>query len=164
MTKKHFGLLYVSDGDTITVTDPCYNRDVWCRMNDIKAKPGKYDCIAWYHTETYEYEGEKQNCTYVARIGIYLNGFIPPQKELKEMGEIGVDAGLCGIFIDKPDYSDEQWGAMIGIIPYFDAIILKGEVDTVGFVSPSGYGVGAYPVCAYRDEKGEIIAIEVVFI
>ena len=33
---------------SVDITDPCYNRDVWCRMNDVKIHDGSYTCIAWY--------------------------------------------------------------------------------------------------------------------
>ena len=36
---------------SVDVTDPCYDRDVWCRMNDVKIKQGEYDCYIWRHTD-----------------------------------------------------------------------------------------------------------------
>lgn len=30
----------------VDITDPCYNRDVWCRMTDVKIRNGVYTCIA----------------------------------------------------------------------------------------------------------------------
>lgn len=41
---------------SVDVTDPCYDRDVWCRMNDVKIKQGEYDCYIWRHTDKGEYE------------------------------------------------------------------------------------------------------------
>lgn len=32
---------------SVDITDPCYNRDVWCRMTDVKIRNGVYTCIAW---------------------------------------------------------------------------------------------------------------------
>lgn len=34
---------------SVDITDPCYNRDVWCRMTDVKIRNGVYTCIAWHH-------------------------------------------------------------------------------------------------------------------
>lgn len=60
---------------SVDVTDPCYDRDVWCRMNDVKIKQGEYDCYIWRHTDKGEYE-DKTSFEYnvVGIIGIYHNG------------------------------------------------------------------------------------------
>lgn len=29
---------------SVDITDPCYNRDVWCRMTDVKIRNGVYTC------------------------------------------------------------------------------------------------------------------------
>lgn len=140
--RKHFeGIL--------DVTDPCYDKDVWCRMRTpVPVKSGEYECRIWRHTDT---------C--VGIIGIYLEGFIPPQKSMEEIGSIGVDAGLAGFFMDKPDYNDEQWSAFCNSIRNGDAWV-KDE----GFFSFSGYGDGCYPVYAFKDKMGDIIALEIRFI
>lgn len=36
---------------SVDITDPCYNRDVWCRMTDVKIRNGVYTCIAWHHKD-----------------------------------------------------------------------------------------------------------------
>ena len=33
---------------SVDITDPCYNRDVWCRMTDVKIRNGVYTCMAWH--------------------------------------------------------------------------------------------------------------------
>lgn len=99
--RKHFEGL-------IDITDPCYDKDVWCRMS-ATVKAGTYECRVWKQTERYEYEGEEHKYQIVGIIGIYLDGIIPPQKQMEEIGSIGVDAGLAGFFMNKPDYTDEQW-------------------------------------------------------
>lgn len=77
---------------SVDITDPCYNRDVWCRMNDVKIHDGSYTCIAWYQTDKGEYDGKPYSYKVVGILGIYLDGIIPCQKEMKEIGSIGVDA------------------------------------------------------------------------
>lgn len=27
---------------SVDITDPCYNKDVWCRMNNVKISEGEY--------------------------------------------------------------------------------------------------------------------------
>lgn len=150
--KKHFG-------PTIEITDPCYDRDVWCRMNHLKIVEGEYTCTIWRHTDRYTYDGREITDTRVGRIGIYLDGIIPPQKKMEEIGDIGVDAGLAGFFMNKPDYSDNEW------LDFCDSI-KKGDawIKPEGFFSSSGYGDGGYPVVAAKNENGDITAVEIVFI
>lgn len=147
--RRHFG-------GSIDITDPCYDRDTWCRMN-ANVKDGEYDCYIWRHTDHIEYDGKKFDDTRVGVIGIYLNGIIPPQESMKEIGSIGVDAGLAGFFENKPDYTDEQWKAFCDSIRKGDAW-MKDE----GFFSSSGYGDGCYGVYA-SEMNGEIVAVEIRF-
>lgn len=149
---KHFGPF-------IEITDPCYNKDVWCRMNNVKIVEGDYTCIIWRCTEKYICEGREVTDTCVSRIGIYLDGIIPQQKAMEQIGEIGVDAGLAGFFMDKPDYSDDEWHDFCNSIKKGDAWI-KPE----GFFSSSGYGDGGYPVVAGKNDAGEITSLEIIFI
>ena len=147
--RKHFEGL-------IDITDPCYNKDVWCRMN-ATVKAGTYECRVWKQTEKYEYEGKEHKYQIVGIIGIYLDGIIPPQKQMEEIGSIGVDAGLAGFFMNKPDYTDEQWTE-------FCESICKGDawIKDEGFFSSSGDGDGCYGVYAYK-QNGEITALEIRF-
>lgn len=96
---------------SVDVTDPCYNKDVWCRMNNVKIKEGEYTCIVWHHTEKGKCNRHPYEDKRIGIIGIYHNGNIPKQNQMIKLGEIGVDAGLAGFFHDKPDYDDTQWSA-----------------------------------------------------
>ena len=136
-------------GPEIDITDPCYDRDVWCRLNNVKIKEGEYRCVVWKERTDYDYE--------IAKIGIYY-GDIPHAEKLEEIGEIGVDAGLAGFFNDKPDYNDEEWMKLCSAIEDEDYLI-----NEEGFFSSSGYGDGCYPVYAEKDTNGEIISLEIVF-
>ena len=75
--------------DSVDITDPCYDRDTWCRMNGVKIKPGNYKCIVWMRPDKFVHEGKKYDDTRVATIGIYLDGNIPYANEMEEIGEIG---------------------------------------------------------------------------
>lgn len=144
--------------ESVEVTDPCYDRDVWCRMNNVKIKPGEYKCVAWMRPDTCTYDGKTYDDTRVAIIGIYLDGIVPDENKMEEIGEIGVDAGLAGFFNNKPNYTDDEWSEFCDSIRGGDAWI-KDE----GFFSHSGYGDGCYPVSAFRI-NGEIVALEIRFI
>ena len=94
---------------SVDITDPCYDRDVWCRMTDVKIRKGVYACIAWHHKDKGTFDNGEPYCyDVIGIIGIYLDGVIPCQKEMKEIGSIGVDAGLAGFFHNKPDYTDRS--------------------------------------------------------
>ena len=32
-------------GSKVEVTDPCYSKDVWCKMDDVEIVPGEYTCV-----------------------------------------------------------------------------------------------------------------------
>lgn len=142
----------------VDITDPCYGRDVWCRMNNIKIADGTYICNA--------YVSERISYNRIDAIGIFLtDNFIADSLEaihskMKHIGNIGVDAGLAGFFHNKPDYDDDQWTI------FCDQ--LKGNcnayINEEGFFSTSGDGDGSYDVYAYNDPKtGEIVALAIDF-
>ena len=107
MRRKKIGT--VDFHGSVDITDPCYNRDVWCRMTDVKIRNGVYTCIAWHHKDKGTFDNGEPYCyDVIGIIGIYFDGVIPCQKEMKEIGSIGVDAGLAGFFHNKPDYTDDE--------------------------------------------------------
>lgn len=105
-----------------------------------------------------KWEDELYSYLLVGAIGIYRNGDIPRQKDMEEIGSIGVDAGLAGFFHNKPDYSDEEWGRFCDRVRNGDAWLIKD-----GFYSSSGYGDGCYGVYAYKQD-GAITALELRFL
>lgn len=142
----------------VNVTDPCYDRDTPGRMN-VVVKEGVYDCRVWHQKLCNEIDGKVQKV--VDRIGIYLNGFIPPQANGKEIGIISVDSGLAGFFVDKPDYTDDEWSEFCHSI--FSSRGNKDVWTKNGwFFSSTGFGDGYYPVCAYKQDD-EVVAIEIAF-
>lgn len=144
-------------GGKVDITDPCYNRDVWCRMNDVRIKEGEYTCGVWWKRRRYTVAGKAHYYKIVGAIGIYLDGIIPEHSLMQYVGDIGVDAGLAGFFHDKPDFTDAQWNA-------FCSQIAKGVVwlTDIGFFSMSGDGDGEYEVFAARDGS-EATALEIRF-
>lgn len=143
---------------SVDITDPCYNRDVWCRMNDIEVSDGDYSCSVWLHTDRGVLLGKPYIDTSVGVIGIYLDGVIPPEDEMEEIGEIGVDAGIAGFFHHKPDYDDQEWSSFCDRVSQGRAWLLPD-----GFASSSGYGDGGYSVYAYRQD-GMTTALEIRFL
>ena len=154
MRRKKIGTKYFEG--VVDITDPCYDKDVWCRTN-ATVKAGEYECYIWRHTDKGVYNGEEYKDVRVGIVAIYSNG-IPHARSMEYIGDIGVDAGLAGFFINKPDYNDDEWSEFCDSIREGDAWI-RDE----GFFSSSGYGDGVYPVYAERT-NGEITALEIRFI
>ena len=137
----------------VDITDPCYRKDTWCRINGVKTRPGEYTCRIW--TTNTGGCGER-----VTTIGIYLDDVIPARSEMKEIGSIGVDAGLAGFFSDKPDYNDEEWDAFCNEIRNSECAWINGY----GFFSESGFGDGSYEVFTNKNTDGVATALEISFI
>ena len=145
---EHIGTIELKNN--VDITDPCYDKDVWCRMTTA-CKPGKYNC--YIETE------EDSDYPRVACISIFKGDKIYGVEELEEIGTIGVDAGLAGFFDNKKDFSREEWLELCDKIHLGEkkerAWILAG-----GFFSHSGYGDGAYSVYASKNRD----AFTIVFI
>lgn len=149
-------------GDKVVVTDPCYNSDVWCRMNDVPITPGEY-------VGAVRLSDEGEWGIGVATIGIYkdltLSNRYKRRKEWRRIGGIGVDAGLAGIFAHKADFSDDQWVEFCNDIHDGNAWAFD-DPAVKGFCSPSGYGDGCYDVFGHpsADDPDVFDAIEIHFL
>lgn len=75
-------------GNKVDITDPCYNKGVWCRMT-TDCKPG-----TWYGYATISDEGEWGDR--VATLCIYLDDRKDPEPDWELIGDIGVDAEWPG--------------------------------------------------------------------
>lgn len=146
--------------ENVDVSDPCYSRDTWCRMNDVKIKAGRYLCGVWIGHDEGEIDGRHYPHKLIGAIGIYRNGKIPKPDEMEELGEIGVDAGMAGFFRNgKHEFKeDDEWSAFCDMMSDNDALLTAD-----GFFSTSGYGDGSYGVYAYRQDS-EITALEIRFL
>lgn len=151
LTETIVGILEVPKGK-VDITDPCYKRDVWCRMNQVKIKAGSYECFACEDTR------EKRIATCGIRIKNYPEYF---KSDMEKIGNIGVDAGLAGFFPHKPDYSQGAWGKLCD--NEFDGAYPTVCLYKDGFCTSSGWGDGSYDVYAAKDQAGEIFALEIRF-
>lgn len=62
---------------SVDITDPCYDKDVWCRMNNVKISEGEYACYVWRHTDKGKYEdGTPYSYLLVGAIGISKSSFL----------------------------------------------------------------------------------------
>lgn len=158
--------------NTVDVTDPCYNANVWCRSTIKNMAAGRYACYAVVSDE-----GDWGQRVARARI-VFDNDSIAAKETQKRIQtgrswrgitEIGVDAGLAGFFANKPDFNDEQWSELCSWMFKQDkrAYLKRMDNGTDGFWTESGYGDGGYPVYAIRELVGNkpcITALEIRFI
>lgn len=134
-------------GTTVDITDPCYDKDVWCRMT-VNCEPGTYKG----YVEMFD-EGKWGQR--VATISIFKGEKIWGIEEMELIGNIGVDAGLAGFFNNKPDFNDDKWNEFCDKINEGNAWNLYN-----GIFSLSGYGDGSYNVYANEERN----AFTIVFI
>ena len=170
LERRKVGELNIPNG-LVDITDPCYERSVWCRMNDVRVRPGKYDCFSFVgeiddwgprvwinqivHQEVDEFDHFRMEC----------------------IGSIGVDAGLAGFFAKDKNYSDKEWADFCSEINRQNKIFREPgdtlyrsyfKIDEdgkspVGFFTQSGCGDGGYDVYAAK-VGDEIVALEIRFI
>jgi len=159
MNMKKLGIINLSG--TVVVSDPCYDRDVWCMKNDVSVKAGSYQVYVTY-------SDEKEFGTRVAALTVIhadhlemLNKKCLTWNVISD--SIGVDSGQCGIFDDsiyplkKGSVSSSPFCNECCNITRMDAQcgILQSRK---GVVSSSGFGDGAYKLLSLSHEN-ETVAL-----
>lgn len=167
--KRHLvGQINIPDG-IVDITDPGYDKDVWCRINDVAIMPGTYNC--------YAYMGDDKswgNRCWIAQIVIAGGPYdeiaedkISSGRSWRAIGSIGVDAGLAGFFNHKPDFDWETWNKLCDEMFSEEnddkRAYIKNFQGGDGFWTESGCGDGCYTVHAIRENR-KIIALEIRFL
>lgn len=147
-------------GSKIDITDPCFKRDAWCRLNDIQIESGTYKCYAEYNNNY----GQK-----VAAIAIAKNkSLISEAKE--EIGFICVESGIAGFFDEPIEFDDNEWFQFCYLlnITHREKIVFSSRDYASfmchGFFSISGFGDGTYSVFAHKNADGVPDALVILFI
>lgn len=139
----------------VDITDPGYDHETWCRINDVEILPGAYECfIKVLNDQQTRGWGER-----VATIGIRHLG--SKAGKLKPLGSIGVDAGLAGFFENKKDFTFDEWMEFCEKLGNHEQM---AWMMYDGFFSSSGYGDGMYTVFAAKNDVGQIVSLEIRFI
>lgn len=145
MTETIYGTITLPDN--IDISDPAYDEDVWCRINNFPISAGEYECyVLTASNEESGGWGER-----IARIGIRKE----KADTFSRIGIIGVDTGMAGFFNCDNNL-------------IFEDILNEGRCEDVyaydnAFVSSSGYGDGVYEVFAgYKN--GETTEVYIDFI
>lgn len=155
-------------GDSVRVTDPCYDKGAWCAGVIRDVLPGRWagavvksskggwgnrvdELLAW-HADTSS--GVASNAHHAEDI------------------DVGVDSGQCGFFDERKFPDGQTWGDSKNDAKdeFYDRAC-KGTLNELGarvleegFVSSSGFGDGSYTCYTARNDKGQVIAMKVVFI
>ena len=154
--KRHF------DATPVTVTDPCYSKGTWCTV-DTTIPEGDYRLGLWRTNHWYANDETKKHEYYtrVSRAFILKDNVrFGDYRRLHrvDIGEAGVDAGLCGFYQNKPDYDDDGWYTFCQKLHNRDYLITDE-----GFCTSSGWGDGCYPVYQLVNEAGTVVGLEVVY-
>ena len=146
MNSEYIGKLQLND--KVDITDPCYDKDVWCRMTS-ECKSGEYTGYATIDDVGNGWEKR------VVSIAIYKDDKIVDIDSMELIGNIGVDAGLAGFFNNKPDFNDDEWRDFLNKFVRYD----KRDYWDCGYglFSESGYGDGGYDVYATPDRDAFMI-------
>lgn len=175
--------LNISNITTITlkekadITDPCYNRDTWCRINDIPVKPGDYICNAkrvfidgaYLDEENVIHYPEEYSDSRIAEISIIQKDY-KGTLDWEFIENIGVDAGLAGFF-RSPYSPPDDWHGFCNKLEEVDKLhsyedCLHGIYGSGGvncFFSSSGFGDGGYSVYGVKDGD-KYVGLRIVFI
>ena len=93
-TTKELGTVEFSG--KVVVSDPCYDRDVWCMKPDFPVLPGSYHVYAVYNDE------KDWGVRVAALLFRHEDCDRIPFRGWKDIdADIGVDGGVCGIFDDS---------------------------------------------------------------
>lgn len=146
MTEKTYGTVMFPD--KIDITDPGYDEDVWCRVNNFPISAGEYECYAVIASN----EDTHNWGTRVMKCGIRKVG--EKGAFFSEVARIGVDGGLAGFF------NCDNMKVFEDILNDDIKKVYKGDNY---FVTSTGFGDGSYPVYAgYSGDKVVEVYIEFI--
>lgn len=155
--EKQIGKINFTKGH-VTVTDPCYEKGIWCSAEVDNVFKGEWEASV-----------DIINCgdwgNRVASLTVKAVGQTAVKTE-KRPEDIGVDAGVCGVFEDKPDYGDDAWGDVCDEMDMLNYGIAKPDnaFKCVGAWSSSGYGDGGYTAVVGYNENAEVVQITIEYL
>ena len=148
----------VFEATQLDVTDPGYDKDVWCRLK-VDIVPGEYIYKAYIRN----IDGSKERVTQLSIINISAKSRV---RIGKLVGDIGVDAGLAGFFENKPDYDFKQWEKVCAMLIYYPGVYEAKKENALqcnGVFSTSGSGDGSYGVYELLDWKDNRCGYTILF-
>ena len=155
MKIEKLGTVLLTTGE-LTITDPCYDKGTWCTANLKNVFKGLWeasleftDCGSW---------GTRVSALHFNAVG-QTGGFFKKTKD-----EIGVDAGVCGIFENKPNYTDDDWDNLNFWPARGGMAKLTNGFRCNGCWSHSGLGDGGYRAAISKNSDGQIVGIKVIYL
>lgn len=165
----------INENEDLLISDPCYDDYCWCK-NLVKNETIRQGVYSAFVVEKDYGDWGLRNKELIIANSEFLNihDLENSVKDLDfcvELQEVGVDAGLCGFFINKPNYTREEWLKICDFLYpekkyYVEYIMAKKENPFMcdGVCSSSGFGDGCYPVLACVNNKGLFIGFKIVFV
>lgn len=149
--------------NSLQVTDPCYDLNVWCTARINNVKNGKYlvDVIR---------QNQGQWGQRISELVIYHESVYDKRSRLKfrwKDSNIGVDSGQAGFF-DYQSLANIKVNETLDKSFYNEMCEYTLDSDQVGcndfgVVSASGFGDGVYSLYV-AEQKGEVVAAKIIFI
>lgn len=163
--KKVFAGTIEIKNDKVDITDPCYNKDVWCRI-ESPIIYGTYDCYAEFE-DFLDWGNRCVRCYIVNSHPFFKRRALCRLKNnYTYIGNIGVDAGLAGFFDNKPDFDDDAWVDVCNFMNETEKngskVFIKHFETGDGFWTHSGFGDGSYLVKAAKHNE-QIIGLGIEF-
>ena len=144
---------YITLGDNVMVSDPCYKLGTWCQDLLEDVLPGRYRCSLLISDEG---EWGKRVAFLTASHSDVENITFDLNDLESESGDIGVDSGMCGIFdyeFYKRFADNEELYDECCKIDFGDSF---GDTDKLAVISSSGYGDGCYDLLVNRNDEGKV--------
>lgn len=177
------GYMEIPDG-LVDITDPGYERDTWCAKFDFPVKPGRYGCyiniVNFLYKVRYEADDIEVLCgtkkvgqlatksdNRIVTITIQHSSLnertISPNEWELVTDQIGVDAGLCGFYNHKPDFTlEDKWMEFCGNLQTVPKLLATCDIKPYGITVSSGFGDGVYSLYKYV-VNNEVLALKVEF-
>ncbi len=178
---KYIGKIAILDG-IVDITDPGYENDTWCARFGYKIKPGIYKCYIDMVNFVSKVICETEDCFDLLKgykegdIAIMDDNRIVTLTIIHESidkdtllkfdiidDNIGVDAGMCGFYNHKPNFSDEEkWTNFWQNLTEYKHRVCDCK-HANGVTVSSGFGDGVYCLAEAKNENGETIALRLDF-
>lgn len=160
---------FLTSTDVLRISDPCYNKEVWCCGTVKNCEIGEWSAFLIYSDEKDWGVRVAENIALFGNISEEDAETILSEKNWKNSDiHVGVDSGQCGIFQDSKypigdtgEYGDEL--SFYGKCCNLTLTPQQGDVLEFGVVSSSGYGDGSYD-CLIAETSDKVSAIKLVFI
>lgn len=138
--------MYIDDTDIVMVTDPGYDRGEWYTSEQRLMEPGIYRLVVDLESKRVR-SSTLINEEYMGDLGDYADEY---------EDYIGVDAGLAGFFLNKPNFDEqEDWVRFLEKYVWSDEERPYYKCDW-GLFTRTYDGDGSYKLYSIWDENKKI--------